>query len=169
MSGFLKLFDEEIGDSPLYREIRKTFGDDCDLEVVMTVIEDLSKPSQEFFRALSPQTGFFLLERERKEANKYATEETKKREATELLARLKAIIRRECIQASVKDSRIVEVYNDFFTFLQLEERKMTSGTNWGSTQIGRADEVFPTQLKVFTTNYDTCLEVYFNRREIDFC
>jgi len=51
----------------------------------------------------------------------------------------------------------------------LEERKMTSGTNWGSTQIGRVDEVFPTELKVFTTNYDTCLEVYFNRREIDYC
>jgi hypothetical protein len=168
MSGFLKLFDEEIGDSSLYREIRKTFGDECDLEVVMTVIEDLSKPSQEFFRALSPQTGFFLLHIERKEADKYATEETKKREAMELLARLKAIIRRECIKASGRDSRIVEVYNDFFTFLQLEERKMTSG-HWGSTQIGRLDEVFPTGLKVFTTNYDTCLEVYFNRREIDFC
>jgi len=169
MSGFLKLFDEEIGDSPLYKEIKKTFGDDCDLEVIMTVTEDLSKPSQEFFRALSPQTSVFLLQRERKEADNYATEETKKREATELLARLKAIIRRECIEASVKDSRIVEVYNDFFTFLHLEERKMTSGTNWGSTQIGRVDEVFPTELKVFTTNYDTCLEVYFNRREIDYC
>jgi hypothetical protein len=169
MSGFLKLFDEEIGDSHLYKEIRKTFGDDCDLEVIMTVIEDLSKPSQELFRALSSQTSFFLLQRERKEADKYATEETKKREATELLARLKAIIRRECIKASGKDSRIVEVYNDFFTFLHLEEQKMTPGTNWGSTQIGRVDEVFPSQLKVFTTNYDTCLEVYFNRREIDFC
>lgn len=169
MSGFLKLFDEEMRDSLLYKDIRKTFGEDCDLEVIMTVTEDLSKPSHEFFRALSPQTGFFLLQNERKEADRYATEETKKREATDLLGKLKAIVRRECIEASTKDYRILEVYNDFFTFLQMELPKMTSGSAWSSAQIGRVGEVFPSPLKVFMTNYDTCLEVYFNRREIDFC
>jgi hypothetical protein len=43
MSGFLKLFDEEFGDSELYKETKMVFGNDCDLEVLMTVFEDLSK------------------------------------------------------------------------------------------------------------------------------
>lgn len=168
MSGFLELLDKEIGHSPLYKEIKTPFGDDCDLEVLMTVIEDLSKPVEEFFGALSPQTAFFLLQKERKEANRYAIEEANKREATELLARIKTIIRKECIEAASKDSRIIEVYNDFFNFLRLEEQKM-GDERWGSTQLGRIEGMtFPSDLRVFTTNYDTCMEVYFNRKEIDF-
>lgn len=168
MSGFLKLFDEEFGDFELYKETKMVFGNDCDLEVLMTVFEDLSKPTQEFFRALSPQTAFFLLHKERKEADRYASEEANKRDAKELLTKTKNIIRRECMEAASKDSRITEVYDDFFDFLRLEEGK-TGHALWGSTQLGPSERMtFPSDLRLFTTNYDTCLEVYFNRREIDY-
>jgi len=43
MSGFIKLFDKEVGDSPLYQAIKVAFEKECDLEVLMTVVEDLSK------------------------------------------------------------------------------------------------------------------------------
>jgi hypothetical protein len=169
MLGFINLFDQEVGDSPVYKEIKTTFGNECDLEVLMTVVEDLSKSPQEFFRAVSPQTAFFLLQKERKEANRYVHEEDNKKEARELLARIKAIIRRECIKAVSDSSKITEVYDDLFDFLENERKQMiTPGIHWSGTQVGGTEEVLPTDLRIFTTNYDTCIEVYFNRREIDF-
>ena len=61
MSGFIKLFDQEIGDDELYHEVKNTFGhENFDLEVLMTVFEDLSNSKQEFFRTVSPQTTGFL-------------------------------------------------------------------------------------------------------------
>lgn len=167
MSGFIKLFDKEVGDSPLYQAIKVAFEKECDLEVLMTVVEDLSKSQSEFFRAISPQTAHFLLQREREEANRYVSEGSRK-EAKELLAKIKAIIRKECADAVSENSRILEVYDDFFNFLAQERNTMTPDLLWNATQIARSQMILPSDLRIFTTNYDTCMEVYFNRKEIDF-
>jgi hypothetical protein len=171
MLDFVKLFDKEVGDYPLYRELKVVFRENCDLEVLMTVIEDLSKSPQEFFRAISPQTAFFLLQKERKDADRYINEDGSRNEAGKLLTKIKTIIRKECNKAASNDSKILEVYDDFFTFLAEEKRRMIQGPSpWGTTQIGSSTHalIFPTDLRIFTTNYDQCVETYFNRKEIDF-
>ncbi len=166
MPGFVKLFDQEVSDSQIYLSIKESFGEDFDLEVLMTVIEDLSKSPQEFFRAISPQTAHFLLQKEREQANHYLHEDSRK-EALQLLVRIKAIIRRECIKAVSDDTKILGAYNDFFNILETERMQMTD--YWGQFQEGRGQQktILPV-LRIFTTNYDTCVEVYFNRKEIDF-
>lgn len=171
MLDFVNLFDKEVGSSPLYKDLKVAFGENCDLETLMTVIEDLSKSPQEFFRAISPQTAFFLLQKERKDADRYINEDSSRKESGELLTKIKTIIRRECSKAVSNDSKILEVYNDFFTFLAEERKGMTPSSSWGSTQVGPSTQGFilPTDLRIFTTNYDQCIETYFNRKEVDFC
>jgi len=174
MLDFVKLFDKEVGDFPLYKDLKVAFGENCDLEALMTVIEDLSKSPQEFFRAISPQTAFFLLQKERKAVDRYINEDSSRKESGKLLTKIKTIIRRECNKAVSNDSKILEVYNDFFTFLAEERNKMTQDSSpspWHSTQVGRETRglVLPADLRIFTTNYDQCIETYFNRKEVDFC
>ena len=168
MSGFLSIFDKEVGDSPLYKAIKTAFKTNCDLEVLMTVIEDLSKSSGEFFRTISPQTSYFLINQENEEAKKYIHEESWKKRAGKLLDRIKTIIREECIKAISDDSRILEVYDDFFASLTEERNKMDSKKHWDSTQVTNSTMVLPSDFRIFTTNYDTCMEVYFNQKEIGF-
>jgi hypothetical protein len=170
MSGFVKLLDKEVGDSPLYKELKVVFMENCDLEALMTVIEDLSKSSQELSRTISPQTAFFLLQKERKDADRYINEDRSQREAGALLTKIKTIIRKECNRAVSNDSKILQVYDDFFTFLAEENSRAIQGQPlWSSTQIGPSTHalVLPTDLRIFTTNYDQCIETYFNRKEID--
>ena len=135
----------------------------------MTIIEDLTKPPAEFFRAISPQTAFFLLQKERDEANRYLAEENRE-EAKTLLANIKVIIRRECNKAVSNDSKILKVYDNFFNLLAEEEKKIKQTEHhFNLSSYGRRSIIsLPANLKIFTTNYDTCMEVYFNRREIDF-
>jgi hypothetical protein len=168
MRDFLKLFDQEVGSSPLYNAIKAISEKDCDLEVLMTVVEDLTKSPGEFFRAISPQTAFFLLQKERNEANRYLADESRE-EAKALLTKIKAIIRRECSKAVSDDSKILKVYDDFFNLLAEMEKEMKPEFHFNLTTYGRRPiMVLPTKLRIFTTNYDTCVEVYFNRKEIDF-
>jgi hypothetical protein len=124
MLGFLKLFDQKVGESQLYQAIKTAFEKECDLEVLMTVIEDLAKSPGEFFRDISPQTACFLFQKEREVANRYMREEDKRIEAKELLEKIKAIIRVECIKAAGNDSKISKVYDDFFTSLEKERNEM---------------------------------------------
>ena len=171
MLDFVKLFDKEVGGYPLYKELKVAFRENCDLEALMTVIEDLSKLPQEFFRAISPQTAFFLLQKEKKDADRYINEDGSRKEAGELLTKIKTIIRKECNKAASNDSKILEAYDDFFTFLAAERNEIPQSTSpWGSTSIGPSTHalILPTDLRIFTTNYDQCIETYFNRKEIDF-
>jgi hypothetical protein len=167
MSGFLKIFDKEFGDSSLYQAIKVYFGGECDLEVLMTVVEDLSKSREELFRTISPQTALFLLQKTHEEAKSYISEENRKAAKT-LVIKIKQSIRTECVKAVRNDAIILRVYDDFFDLLQREREMMTSDVSWGQTQIGRSKMILPSDLRIFTTNYDTCTEVYFNRKEIDF-
>jgi hypothetical protein len=167
MSGFLILFDKQFEVSVIYNDAKRIFGKECDLEVLMTVIEDLSKPKDDLFRVISPQTAFFLLS-EKEELTKYLNEETRT-EAKRLLDEMKCVIRNECLQAIGKDSRIVDVFDYFFSSLDRESQLFHPGaSHWDGMEIGQNQMVLPSPLSIFTTNYDTCLEVYFNRKQIDF-
>jgi hypothetical protein len=169
MSGFLKFFDQKIVDSQLYQTIKTAFGNECDLEILMTVAEDLSKSRQELFRDISPQTAYFLFQKEREEASRYVDNENTKTEAKELLWKIKAIIRKECIEAASNDSKTLSTYDDFFASLEKERKEMRPQIPpWGGSQVAHEQMVLPSDLRIFTTNYDNCIEAYFNRKEIDF-
>jgi hypothetical protein len=171
MLGFVKALDKEVGDSLLYKDLKVALGEDCDLEALMTVIEDLSKSSQELFRAISPQTAFFLLQKVRKDADRYINDASLRKEASELLAKIKTIIRKECNKAVSNDSKILEVFDGFFSDLTELKKGMTQVARpWSSTQIDSGTHAFtlPTDLRIFTTNYDQCIETYCKQKEIDF-
>ena len=168
MRDFLKLFDQDVGSFPLYGAIKGTYEKECDLEVLMTVIEDLTKPQGEFFRSISPQTAFFLLQKERNDANRYLDKESRE-EAKTLIAKIKAIIRNECSKAVSDDSNILKVYDDFFKIIEEKDKEIKQEFRFNLASYGRRFKmVLPVDLRIFTTNYDTCMEVYFNRRELDF-
>ena len=56
MPGFIDLLDSKIGSYPIYRDIKLAYKNDYDLEVLMTILEDLSKPQEEIMESISPQT-----------------------------------------------------------------------------------------------------------------
>ena len=169
MFDFVRIFDEEFKDNELYNKTKETFSEkEFDLEVLMTILEDLSKTKEEFFRVVSPQTTQFLFKIDRKEAEHYVNESVIKENAKKLLTRMKSIIRRECVKAiKEKETRIMEVYDEFFqTLSQIQPRLLERG--WEESNIARTDMNLPSNLQVFTTNYDTCLETYLNRKQIEY-
>lgn len=163
MMEFIDIFDKEMEENSLYNEVENTFGrEDLDLEVLMTIFDDLSKDQKELRRTMSPQTSDFLLRRSHEKALHYISDKTVKTTAKETLSKLKGVIRRECFVAvHEKVDMILEVYD---RFLSLASKAPTSGVH----VAGDGKTTYPSNLKIFTTNYDTCVETYLNRRQITF-
>ena len=89
-----------------------------------------------------------------------------------MLEEIKSIIRNECIAAARKDTKILEIYDNFFNCLQDERVKINNTKKikgWGGVQVDQTKFIMPGPLNIFTTNYDNCVEVYFNRKQIDCC
>lgn len=112
---FIDLFQREIGENNLFKTIKNNFGPDFfDLEVLMTILDDLTR-GEEFFQRVSPQTSKFLFKISRKKAIHYITNKKAKTNAKELFSRLKRIIREECMKAvEQKEAQILEVYDKLF-------------------------------------------------------
>jgi NAD-dependent SIR2 family protein deacetylase len=165
MMEFIDIFDKVIkeNENDLYNEVKNTFSrEDFDLEVLMTILDDLSKDQKELRRTMSPQTSDFLLRKSHEEALKYISNEKIKTAAKETLSKLKGVIREECFVAvHEKVDMILEVYD---RFLSLASKAPTSGKHIS----GDEKSYYPSDLKIFTTNYDTCMETYLNRRQISF-
>lgn len=168
MSGFVKILNQKVGLNPLYSDIKKSFQDTTwDLEVLMTVLDDLSKSKQEFFDSISPQTAYFLINKERKEANQYVNDESLKEKAKDLLTEIKRIIRRICVDARRNnETKIINVYDVFFKALY-EVWSSLEPKPWGNFSETNMEMNFPSNLRFFTTNYDTCIELYLNRKQLD--
>jgi len=164
---FVEIFEREFRDEELYKSLNDIFGHDLDLEVAMTVPSDLNKPRNEIFETLSPQTADFLFRKSREEAMKFIHDEEIKRKIAQLLERMKEIVRQRCI-AALKSKSFMEPYDDFFRFFENIRPKIHS--KHIANPIFSGDGVIPIQSKVsiVTTNYDTCLEEYLRRRQIEF-
>ena len=166
MPGFIKIFDREIGEyRELYQGIKNRFSEDeFDLEVLMTILEDLTKEGNEMFKTVSPQTTDFLFRMPRKEALRFIHNKEAKVLAKELLAKLKQVIRRECRKA-VEDNKevdnILSKYDHLFKILSKAPTEVDLTADDGETK-------YPSNLKIITTNWDNCVETYFNRRQIEF-
>jgi len=158
--GFVELFDKEpkISENDIYTEIKRTFGD-FDLEVLMTISEDLCKSGNEIFKSISPQTADFLFRRETENRNYYVHDKKAKEKSADLLESVKKIIRNECFKAEKENKdKILDVYDGLFEIMR-DQSQYRSGDNKIS---------YPPELKIVTTNYDRCIETYFRERQIDY-
>jgi hypothetical protein len=147
---FIALFEKEAGGSDLYNDIKTSISADLfDLESLMTVLDDLSKPEQELLKVISPYTSRFLLGKHKQDDPMYYQKAEIQNTAKELLQQLRKIIRRECLMA-VKD-RTPSIIRTYDAFFDSADQLATSHTGTGDT--GRR---YPSELGIFTTNYDTC-------------
>jgi hypothetical protein len=159
---FIKLFEQEIGENELYKDVKATIREDLfDLESLMSVLSDLSRPEEQLLEYLSPYTSRFLLHKQQEQRRLYYQKAGVQDAAKELLRGLKNIIRRECLTA-VRDRKplIIETYDRFFDTV--------SGLTGSSTESPDALRSFPSDLRIFTTNYDTSVETYLNAKHADF-
>jgi len=159
---FISLFEKEIGESELFNDVKVGIEEDLfDLESLLTILDDLSKPKEELLRDISPYTCRFLLEKQGQSGLLYYEKPGINEEAKQLLHRVKKTVRKECLTA-VRDRRslIVDTYDAFFDAAD----KLVSS----HTQSRDAKRSYPSDLVIFTTNYDTCLETYFNAKHQDF-
>lgn len=168
MPEFIDIFDREMGNSALYKNIRNSFDrESFDLEVLMTILEDLSKDENELFRTISPQTSTFLVEKMRKEDVNYMDKLPQPSKAKECLSELKGKIRRICFHAvQDKVDTILKIYDQLFRTLR--SATISQVRNGGFVQGGDDILNYPADLKIFTTNYDTCVETFLNRHQISF-
>ena len=160
--GFISLFETEVGESELYNDVKVGIGEEMfDLESLMTVLDDLSKPEPELLRHISPYTSRFLLRTLRESGMVYYKKAGIGEDAKQMLHRLKKVIRRACLTATrERREAIVKTYDAFF-----DSADKLVGSH---TLSGRPQRSYPSQLSIFTTNYDTCVETYFNAKYVDF-
>ena len=159
---FIGLVEKEIGENELYKDVKASIKEDLfDLESLMSVLDDLSRPEETLLEVMSPYTSRFLLQKQQEKEGLYYQKAGVQDAAKELLHRLRKIIRRECLIA-VRDRKplIIETYDAFFD----NAGKLVSSSH----QSPDSRRSFPSDLRIFTTNYDTCVETYLNAKHADF-
>ncbi len=156
--GFIIEFDTDIGDNEIYKRLRSVIPKELlDMETLMTILDDLSKPEVELLNSIAPHTTRFLLG-QTSDIQYLIEDENLKSDCHNLLQKIKKVIRTKCITkvASGKND-ILNTYDAFFKALQIGHG-VTAGDN--------SRMQYPV-LRIFTTNYDTCIESYFNSRRVD--
>lgn len=144
--------------SNLLDELRESFGSNFDLEVLLTVLDDLSKDN--ILEVVSPVTTKFILD---KPNPKEIVSKAHYKNSARILFEASVDFIRSKIVLKDKNNKnvILEIYDRLF--------KIIADKRGGSTTSGDGKSAFPIGLDyVFTTNYDQCLETYFNERRIDY-
>jgi len=155
MKQFVTDFEEHLNENAtkderiLYTDIKETLEkhlrEPVDLEAVFTVIDGIINYSPERLGLLSL----------------YAVSEFKKPFPTKmnkpicklLRQKFQTFVREKCVIPDDSFNRIKEVYQDFFNRFALEL------PNQGDVTHGM--HAYQNRWKIFTTNYDTCLEYYW--------
>lgn len=164
--GFIKTFDDRssIGDSYIYNDIKTFFKDDFDLEILMTLLDDLAKDTNNLISSMSPQTANFIINNIEKQ--NYIDDIELKMDVKHLLRQVKNIIRRECIDGEFnKRDTIMDVYDRFFNTLT----KLPAGLYQTNISKSGDNEInYFNNLKIVTTNYDRCIETFLSEHQINF-
>lgn len=160
--GFITEFESKIGENKIYKKLKDSFPLELfDMEVLMTVLDDLSKPEEELLSSIAPHTSriLLMLKPEHSSEVEYLIKDNEvKLACSEMLQKIRKEIRAQCLTAvSTRKNNILENYDKFFRALQIPQ-PFKSGDGSGVR--------YP-ELNMFTTNYDTCIETYFNARQID--
>jgi len=147
-----------VNNKNFLNELKDFFADRFDLEVLLTVLDDLSR--ENLLEIISPVTTQFLFAN--RDLMKY-TEDPKFRESVNSLFTHAVDLIRKKILLKTREQKevILQAYDKLFGVLS--EVSGSSRTSAG----GRYS--YPGELGwVFTTNYDQCIETYLNERRIDF-
>ena len=158
--GFINEFENVIGSNKIYTSLKETIPQEqLDMETLMTVMHDLSKPKEELLNSIAPHTTRFLFS-QGSQASYFMENRDVKMACHDMLIDTKRIIREKCL-TQVKEYRndILQSYDKFFNALKIN-KALTGGTANNKT--------YP-QLRIFTTNYDTCIETYFNTQQMELC
>lgn len=171
MPEFIEIFDKAMKKNRLYNELKNGFGKESfDLEVLMTILEDMSKDTKELFRTISPQTSAFLLNKMDEGGFTLHDLLPNTNTAKKLLSELKGIIRKECFKAVQNNANeILSVYDELFGYLRgIIGTEVGARVMPGFHRAGDGRLEYPRYLKVFTTNYDTCIETFLHRHQVVF-
>lgn len=164
--GFIEIFDNRsnISNSPIYKDIKTFFKDDFDLEILMTLLDDLGKDTNNLISSMSPQTANFIINNTEKQ--NYIDDKELKLEVKHILKQVKQIIRRECIDAEFNNrDKIMDIYGRFFNTLSALPAGMY---NTRISQSGDKEIKYFNNFKIFTTNYDRCIETFLSEHQIPF-
>lgn len=157
--GFLSDFEKEIGEDQIYKMLKANIqNDQFDAEVLMTILNDLSKTQEELMGSIAPHTATFLL-KSGHHIQQLVGEEDNRKHCHQLLTIIKRIIRVKCLtQVKNERSTLINTYDSFFRQLKIE-KPLGAGDGGGAR--------YPSPLWIFTTNYDTCMETYFNAKQVN--
>jgi len=156
--GFIAEFEAVIGENEIYTKIKKTIPKEfLDMETLMTILDDLSKTEDELLNSIAPHTTRFILANS-SDIPYLIKDEDLKSSCRELLLNIKRVIRTKCLNVVSSDRmEVLNQYDAFFGALEIGKGVSASDTSRMQYPV----------LKIFTTNYDTCIETYFNSRRVD--
>lgn len=159
--GFIAIFEEDdsICSSAIYKKIKENIANESfDTEILMTILDDLSKPQEELLDSISPHTSKLLLQ-PGIEKEYFLTNGDIQVECHDILRKIKKLIRVRCLE-KVREQRenIMKSYDLFFNSLQGLTSALQSQDSYGTIY---------SKMDIFTTNYDTCIETYFNIRKVE--
>lgn len=151
----------------LFLKIKQSkFTAPFDLEILMTVLNDLKKPENELSNTSSPFTNQLL-------HNYSDILDFKDRIniANALLKDVKKIIAIECKKPlEDKLDKIEAVYDNFFRMSNnfLDKLRSRNKLVVGVMTLPKGGVNYHLPLTIFTTNYDTIMEAYLHKKQIDF-
>lgn len=144
----------------LWQDIKRVFGEKFDLEILLTVTDDLSKPYIEMKKNMAAATASFIIDSNTSvnQMNQIYREESAKKLSIEIRNELRKVVndapRRQ------KES-ILRCYDRLFHLLP--------NYGGGSRLLNGPDiQIAAGPISIFSTNYDLCVETYFYERKIDF-
>lgn len=158
---FVMEFEKVIGKNDIYKKLKKgILSDVFDMEVLMTVLNDLSKPIDELKASIAPHTSNFVFGQGVQSSYFMESEEVKEA-CGSMLAKIKTVIKKKCLtQTYERKEDIVKSYDEFFGSVQISGIENTEALSGVSTLR------YPAILRIFTTNYDTCIETYMHAKQL---
>lgn len=161
MKGFIDLFDNKFEDKHLYRDIRAFMGDMPNLEVLMTILSDLAKPPEQFWKTIAPHTSSFLM-KGNGHATKYVEKKETATEARELINKAQESIFGVCIeQIDTNLDKVQNLYDELLvTIMNLKFGKAPQPTGDGKIS-------FPSVMYIVTTNYDLAIERFWELHQTE--
>lgn len=161
MKGFIDLFDNMFGGKHLYCDIRAFMGEVPNLEVLMTILSDLAKPPEQFWKTIAPHTSSFMM-KGNGHATKYLGKKKTVTEARKLINQAQETIFRVCIgQIDTNLDKVQSLYDELFlTIMNLNFHKSPQPAGDGKIY-------FPSVTYMITTNYDLAIERFWELHQTE--
>jgi len=148
--------------SKFLHELKEPFGDEFDLEILLTLLDDLSREKHLLLDLISPTTTKFILNQE--DPKVYLSKMDVQSAATKLFTGVADFMREKILQKTNEEKeKIMNLYDNLFAAINIA---ITGGRS-GMSVIG-VKYLFPPVSAIITTNYDTCIETFLTTRRINY-